>query len=198
MIRIIDSFFPWFGAMIDLGGNILVTIIVMAAIIWCFIIERFYYLIHVYPKHASAAQHAWLQLGNQSSWMSQHWRQLLCARLNRCLVRNVSLIKALIKLCPLLGLLGTVIGMLEVFDAVAITGSNNPRATASGVSKATVSTMAGMVVAISGLLVLGVITRRIESERERFGDLLSVNVNAELTRPQSPPPQPPSVEPQRA
>ncbi|CAN0602343.1 unnamed protein product, partial [Ectocarpus sp. 12 AP-2014] len=42
--------------------------------------------------------------------------------------------------------------MLEVFDALAATGSNNPRSMAAGVSKATVSTLAGMVVAIVGLL----------------------------------------------
>ena len=49
------------------------------------------------------------------------------------------------------GLLGTVTGMIEVFDVMAITGSGNARSMASGVSKATIPTMAGMVGALSGV-----------------------------------------------
>lgn len=179
MMRMIEGFFPWAGTMIDLGGNILVAIVVIAAIIWCFIIERLYYLFYVHPVQVKAARQLWLNDCEQGSWLTQYWRQLLCARLYRNLTRNISLVKALIKLCPLLGLLGTVMGMLEVFDAVAITGSNNPRATASGVSKATVSTMAGMVVAISGLLVLSLVSRRIEAEKGRFNDLFSISIQAD-------------------
>ncbi|TQV70189.1 MotA/TolQ/ExbB proton channel family protein [Exilibacterium tricleocarpae] len=179
MTRIIEGFFPWAGTMIDLGGNILVAIVVIAAIIWCFIFERLYYLFYVHPARVDAARRLWLHDCERTHWLTQHWRQLLCARLYRNLMRNIALVKALIKLCPLLGLLGTVMGMLEVFDAVAITGSNNPRATASGVSKATVSTMAGMVVAISGLLVLSLVSRRIETEKGRFNDLFSISITTE-------------------
>ena len=61
--------------------------------------------------------------------------------------------KTLVALCPLLGLLGTVTGMIEVFDVMAISGSGNARAMASGVSKATIPTMSGMVAALSGLVI---------------------------------------------
>ena len=61
----------------------------------------------------------------RSDWYSQHLRNLMMARLRRGLMRNVDLIRTLIKICPLLGLLGTVLGMLEVFDAVSATGTNN-------------------------------------------------------------------------
>ena len=84
------------------------------------------------------------------------------------LTGNFSLISTLIKVCPLLGLLGTVLGMLEVFDALAATGSNNPRSMAAGVSKATVSTLAGMVVAIGGLLANTLVERRARSEKGRL------------------------------
>jgi biopolymer transport protein ExbB len=86
------------------------------------------------------------------SWFAEKYRNELVGRIGRQLMQNFSLIGTLIKICPLLGLLGTVVGMLEVFDALAATGSNNPRSMAAGVSKATVSTLAGMVVAIVGLL----------------------------------------------
>ena len=51
----------------------------------------------------------------------------------------------------MLGLLGTVTGMIEVFDVMA-SGGGNTRGMAAGVSKATLPTMAGMVAAISGML----------------------------------------------
>jgi biopolymer transport protein ExbB len=60
-------------------------------------------------------------------------------------------IKTLVAAAPLLGLLGTVTGMVEVFDVMAITGSSNARAMAAGISKATLPTMAGMVTSLSGI-----------------------------------------------
>jgi len=55
-------------------------------------------------------------------------------------------------ICPLLGLLGTVSGMVAVFDVLSITGTSNPRAMADSIGQATIPTMAGMVVAIFGLI----------------------------------------------
>jgi biopolymer transport protein ExbB len=54
-------------------------------------------------------------------------------------------------LAPLFGLLGTVTGMIEVFQVMAFSGGGDARAMAGGVSKATLPTMAGMVVALSGV-----------------------------------------------
>jgi biopolymer transport protein ExbB len=59
--------------------------------------------------------------------------------------------KILIAICPMLGLLGIVTGMIQVFEVMAVTGNDNVRATAAGISQTTISTMAGMVIAISGL-----------------------------------------------
>ena len=52
---------------------------------------------------------------------------------------------------PLLGLLGTVTGMIAVFDVMAFAGTGNARLMAGGVSKATIPTMSGLVAALSGL-----------------------------------------------
>lgn len=65
--------------------------------------------------------------------------------------KGLPIVKALIALCPLLGLLGTVVGMIQVFDILAVTGTGSPRAMASGISKATIPTLAGMVASLSGL-----------------------------------------------
>jgi biopolymer transport protein ExbB len=83
------------------------------------------------------------------------------------------MIKTLVALCPLLGLLGTVTGMIEVFDVMAVAGNGNPRAMASGVSMATIPTMAGMVAALSGLYMSAQLTNFARDEAQRLGDLLT-------------------------
>ena len=83
------------------------------------------------------------------------------------------MIASLVALCPLLGLLGTVTGMIEVFDVMALTGSGNPRAMASGVAKATIPTMAGMVAALSGLIFSTQLQNKAKTETEAVADRLS-------------------------
>ena len=172
MISLVDNLFPWFGDMVELGGNILLAIVFMAMLICTLLFERLGYLSLVYPRQRDQAVALWQGREAASDWQAQQLRQLLIARLRQSLTRNLDLTKTLIKLCPLLGLLGTVLGMLEVFDAVAATGSNNPRSTASGVSKATVTTMAGMVVAIAGMLITSVVSRRLTAEGHKLNQLL--------------------------
>ena len=84
----------------------------------------------------------------------------------------LALLKALVVLCPLLGLLGTVTGMIQVFDVVAMTGTGNARALASGISRATVPTMAGMVVAIPGLYFSFQLQQLARRKADQLADLL--------------------------
>lgn len=65
--------------------------------------------------------------------------------------KNISYIKTLVALCPLMGLLGTVTGMIAVFEVMALVGTGNARLMADGISMATIPTMAGMVGALSGI-----------------------------------------------
>jgi len=153
MLTLIDNWFPWFGDMVELGGDILLLIIATAALMWALILERLIYFRFILPTQQSHIITLWQHRENKLSWTSNQLRSLLMNRVIRSSNRNLEFIKTLVKVCPLLGLLGTVMGMLEIFDALAITGNNSARSTAGGVSKATVSTMAGMVVAISGLMI---------------------------------------------
>ena len=63
-------------------------------------------------------------------------------------------------MCPLFGLLGTVTGMIAVFDVMAFKGLGNPRLMAGGVSQATLPTMVSMVVALVGLIGLNQLKNR--------------------------------------
>jgi len=65
---------------------------------------------------------------------------------------GLSLLKIISMIAPLLGLLGTVTGMIIVFQAITIYGAGDPKAMAGGISSALVTTVLGLVVAIPTLL----------------------------------------------
>ena len=83
------------------------------------------------------------------------------------------LIDTLVALCPLLGLLGTVTGMIEVFNVMAVTGGGDAKSMAGGVEKATIPTMAGMVAALSGLFANTYIQRIANREQILLEDQLT-------------------------
>lgn len=168
MLAQLDNQMPWFGDMLSLGGNVLLFIILLAALIWTIILERAVFLWWSFPHKLKLARQLWRGRREHQSWFALQSRKLIVSRLQRQLNNNQALLSTLIKICPLLGLLGTVMGMLEIFDVLSVTGNSNARATAGGVSKATVSTMAGMVVAISALIVNNLITRQTEKNRQQL------------------------------
>jgi len=73
---------------------------------------------------------------------------------------------------PLLGLLGTVTGMIAVFDVMAFAGTGNARLMAGGVSKATIPTMSGLVAALSGLYFAALLEKKATIETDRLEGLL--------------------------
>ena len=68
------------------------------------------------------------------------------------LERYINTLGTIAAISPLLGLLGTVIGMIQVFSAITTQGVGNPSALAGGISQALITTAAGMVVAIPSLM----------------------------------------------
>ena len=84
-------------------------------------------------------------------------------------------IETMMQILPLLGLLGTVVGMIKVFDVMTFFGTGNARLMASGVSQATIPTMAGLVAAISGLYIANLLKRKAEDEINKIADQLTIS-----------------------
>ena len=141
---------------------------------WLLILERYWFFSWVHPKVASRVQKQWDSRHDHQSWYAKKVRLLLITDVDIELQRGLQIIKSLVALCPMLGLLGTVTGMIEVFDVMAIGGSGNTRGMASGVSKATLPTMAGMVAALSGMLFSIQLERFADDEAARVADSLEV------------------------
>jgi biopolymer transport protein ExbB len=157
---------------LELGGDVLVVIAWTVFFMWVLIVERFLFFRTKMDKLAQQAVDAWEARPERQSWEAFRIRELLISDLKMAANAGLPMIKTLVALCPLLGLLGTVTGMIEVFDVMAVTGTGNARAMASGVSKATVPTMAGMVGALSGVLFASILTswanRRVHLVEDRL------------------------------
>jgi biopolymer transport protein ExbB len=160
-------------AFLERGGDVLLVIGAVTFLMWTLMIERIWYFRLVQPKVAKRVQEDWNARTDRVSWYAEQVRKLLVSEVRSDLHRSVGIIRTLVALCPMLGLLGTVTGMIEVFDVMAIAGGGNTRAMASGVSKATIPTMAGMVAALSGMILSLQIERFAANETERVADRLT-------------------------
>ena len=159
---------------IELGGPVLRVIGVVTLFMWMLIIERLIYFRTGHRSLVRRAHNYWDERVDYSSWKAHQIRARIISQISANAERNLSLIKTCVALCPLLGLLGTVTGMIEVFEVMAISGSGNPRSMASGVSKATVPTMAGMVAALSGVAMSAYLENKARREREFIADELII------------------------
>ena len=158
---------------IETGGQVLLVIAVVTFGMWLLILERYWFYAWVHPKVANRVQKEWDAREDHRSWFAHQIRQLLLTDVEIELQRGLQIIKSLVALCPMLGLLGTVTGMIEVFDVMALAGSGNVRGMAGGISKATLPTMAGMVAALSGSLFSVPLERRAQREGRLMADRLT-------------------------
>jgi len=156
----------------ELGGDVLYGIMLTLFLMWTLILERLWYFYRVYPSEQRQIVEFWETRADTTSWYAKRIREQVVSQCALALKRNIGLIKALIAICPLLGLLGTVTGMVTVFDVMTYSGTGNARAMASGVSKATVPTMAGMVAALSGVYFGTWLEHKASTEAEELEDLL--------------------------
>lgn len=156
----------------ELGGNVLVLIAITIFAMWIFIVERLVYFRTGLKQLGDELTASWENRAERRSWEADQIRTALISRFSMAANTGVPIIQTLVALCPLLGLLGTVTGMIEVFDVMALSGTGNARSMASGVSKATIPTMAGMVGALSGVFLVTIITQTIARRVEAFEDNL--------------------------
>ena len=89
-------------------------------------------------------------------------------RLTSELDRYLALIAVLSGVAPLLGLLGTVVGMMSTFEVITVFGTGNARAMAGGISVALITTQTGLLVSIPGLYMSGFLNRRASNLKHRI------------------------------
>ncbi len=159
--------------LVDAGGIVLVGIAGVAALLFSLALERVLFFRLTYRRARGALIRRWASRPDHHSWsaltLREAWTRELIARLRRPL----PWLKLLVGLCPLLGLLGTVTGMITVFDSLALSDTGQARAMADGVARATLPTLAGMAVAVVGLLFTSRLEQIIRREDQRLHDRLA-------------------------
>ena len=166
MVLLIDSINA-IRDFLDTGGQVLLVIGVLIFAMWLLILERFIYFFNGFRGYKNSIKGTWSTRNERNSWNAEQIRQAMISRASMRLNANLPLINVMVALCPLLGLLGTVTGMIEVFNVMAVTGGGDAKSMAGGVEKSTIPTMAGMVAALSGLFA-NTYLQRVASREQLF------------------------------
>ena len=159
----------------ELGGDVLTIIAIVIFAMWVLIVERLVFFRTGLQDAITTTFERWEGRSERKSWHAHQIREAMVSRVKMAANEGIPMIQTLVALCPLLGLLGTVTGMIEVFGVMAISGTGNPRSMAAGVSKATVPTMAGMVGALSGVFLITLLTRTAKRKVEMLEDELTMD-----------------------
>jgi|TARA_E500000331_G_scaffold344965_1_gene381901 biopolymer transport protein ExbB len=136
------------------------------------IFERIFYYAQGYDEYISGLVQKWESREDKTSWYALQIREKYMSQAKVEINRNLSLIQCCVAVAPLFGLLGTVTGMIEVFQVMAFNGGGDARSMAGGVSKATLPTMAGMVVALSGVFATIYLTSASVKREQMLNDVI--------------------------
>ena len=159
----------------EAGGPVLWGILMVTIIMWTLIIERFWFFQYLLPQKRLEIIDEWGSVNNKGDWFSMRMRDQMISEVSTETKRFLLTIETMMQILPLLGLLGTVVGMIKVFDVMTFFGTGNARLMASGVSQATIPTMAGLVAAISGLYIANLLKRKADDELASIADQLIID-----------------------
>ena len=167
------NFYIQFNDFFDQGGPVLFVILLASILLWSLIIERYWFFLVGYKKIHKQTIKQWNNRTNKNSWHSQKVREGLLADVQISAKHNLIPINTLIAVLPLLGLLGTVTGMITIFDVINVFGTSNARGMADGISRALLPTTAGLVTSIVALYFSTDLSHRAQNQLDKTRDLLT-------------------------
>ncbi|MBW2619091.1 MAG: MotA/TolQ/ExbB proton channel family protein [Deltaproteobacteria bacterium] len=167
---------------LEAGGPIMLPLLAVSVWLWMLILIKAWELIRYRRSErfrtgpASGAKPGWqavilADFQSQRTHASEDDARLLKRLIMRQaaqLDRHVGTILVLASLAPLIGLLGTVSGMITTFEVISLFGTGNAKALAGGISEALITTQTGLVVALPGLVAGNFIRRRVERLKARM------------------------------
>ncbi len=172
------DFYEWYEAIrafMLAGGDVLFLVAILTFVMWTLTFERLWYFRSGHKKAVAHAMEVWEGRDERVSWNAHQIRLKLISEVRMAIESSMPVIHTCVAVAPMIGLLGTVTGMIEVFHVMAVTGGSDAKSMACGVSKATIPTMAGMVTALSGILATSVLDRTVSRECELLEDHLTMD-----------------------
>ncbi|MDH5629399.1 MAG: MotA/TolQ/ExbB proton channel family protein [Gammaproteobacteria bacterium] len=171
----LDELFDTVSRFFEAGGNVLWFIAAALIFMWTMIVERMWFFSYAYPKKARALIAKWESRKDRSSWRAHRIRDAWISKMKEELNSGLIVIKTIVSICPMIGLLGTVTGMVQVFEIMALSGTGSARLMASGITQATIPTMAGMVAALSGLFISSRLEYTANTHAQELADHMTPN-----------------------
>jgi biopolymer transport protein ExbB len=133
------------------GGVVLWVILAMSVLMWALILDRYAHYFFILPRRRARLLRLWNKDSAGHGRPSAPRLTAMMAAFSAPMYRFLLPIHTLSSILPLLGLLGTINGMIKVFEVITVFGVGNARGMAAGISEALITTMAGLVTALSGL-----------------------------------------------
>lgn len=168
-----NDFLEIYLSFFDKGGQVLTVILFTSSLMWVLILERYWYFLFGSKDKIKIINKQWQARKNKNSWYSHKIRNGLIAEIAISARKNLLPISTLIAILPLLGLLGTVTGMISIFEVMSVFGTGNARGMADGISRALLPTTAGLVTSIAGLYFSNDLNRRARAHTDSARDLLT-------------------------
>ncbi len=191
MIDLMSSSYLRLEAYIAAGGVAMVPLVLVSLAMWLLIVERALFFRRLHRKNMplkEALSHVrdnrlpdpdqyrgvvsllvarFLQRRSSDPKLNRFILDETVLTINRSLSDHLAVIGVLAAVAPLLGLLGTVTGMIGTFDILSVFGTGNAKGMAGGISEALITTQTGLLVAIPGLYMKGFLDRRARNLMQR-------------------------------
>jgi len=148
------------------------VLLLVCLTLWFLMVERFCFFRFNYPMLREQLLQNWFSRADRQSWRAKAIRRQTVCEVHLQLNAWLSTIRTLIAICPLLGLMGTVTGMIGVFEIITLTGGES-QAIAGGVYRATVPTMSGLVISLSAQYFSARLRHLAAKEQQVFADALT-------------------------
>jgi biopolymer transport protein ExbB len=148
------------------GGSVIVPLIFVSVWMWYLIIKKLCILNYWKKqrgKNSNEIQSVMADFKNHKTpdpKINKRLLETLVKKRQNNIEHHVQTIFVLAAIAPLLGLLGTVTGMISTFEAISRFGTANARAMAAGISEALITTQIGLIVAVPGLFMGHIIRRK--------------------------------------
>ena len=158
------------------GGPVLYILFGLTFLIFTLLVDKYLFIFVQSKTWVNSKFTSFVNSNPPSSTKYKFVEATLISNVKRKTASNIKVLDGLIGMTPMIGLLGTVYGMIEVFEVLAVLGTGNPRAMSTGVAKATIPTMAGMTIALSGLFFKFDLANRVERYQEEARDFLKKTI----------------------
>ncbi len=193
-----------FLELLDKGGWVMWVMLVCSVLVIAYALERFWALVRIGGLDSNLAErikqsirqgqikeaitlcqrdkgfitHALEVALNAASFPREEMESIFALyrmKLQGLLNKHLNLFGTLAFIGPLLGLLGTVLGVIRAFRDLALSGSGGPTIVAAGIAEALIATAAGITVAVSSSILYNFFTARVRTTVQKY-DLLTQEV----------------------